>query len=237
MLVSDIITTAMEIIGALSIGQTPSSDDSTLVFNNLNAMLDGWNAERLNLYTSQPFTGNLTNGVQNYTMGPGGGYNRTAPIMIETASVIIPGSTVRRPVSVLNAEQWANLTEKGLTGFLPDKLYCDYLWPISNIAVHPIPNQTIVIELYLRYILAQFVTTGDTVSFPPGYVEALQYNLAVKIAPQFGLAQDPTNLQLAASYKQKMQQYNTLTGFPVPPMQQAALPQQQAGSPPAQAAQ
>jgi hypothetical protein len=97
--------------------------------------------------------------------------------------------------------------------------------------VHPIPNHTIAIQLYLWNLLAQFTALTDTVSFRPGYYEALAYNLALKIAPQFGLAQDQTNVQLAGVYKQRMQDLNKLAGFPVAPMQQA-MPSQPVGGAP-----
>lgn len=223
--VLDVITKAMQIIGALSIGQSPSSDDATLGLNDLNAMLDGWNSERLNLYTVATFTGNLTNAKQSYAMGPAAtDFNTNSPILIQTASVIIPGSTVRRAVTILSATEFANLTEKGLTGFLPDKLYCDYQFPIANLLVHPIPNQTIALELYLWSVLAQFVNLTDAVSLRPAYLEAIQYNLAVKLAPQFGLAQDQTNVQLAGTYKQEMQRLNAMSAFPIPPHEQMIPP-------------
>lgn len=237
--VNDLAIRAMQIIGALSTGQTPNSDDAQLCLTNLNEMLDGWNTERLNLYVPLPFSGSLLNAQQSYAIGPSAADFPTtnSVALIQTAALILPTTTVRTPVAILNSEEWARLTEKGLTGYLPDKLWCDYANPISNILVHPIPNHTISIELYLWTILAQFVALTDTVAFRPGYYEALAYNLALKIAPQFGLAQDQTNVSLAATYKQRMQDLNRLAGFPVSPMQQAAGPQAAAGAPGAPPAQ
>lgn len=227
MTVLDVITRALQIIGTLSVGQIPSADDAAVGLSNLNELLDGWNTELLNLYTTTVFTGNLINTQQSYAMGPSAAdFNTLSPIMIKSAHVIIPATSVRLPVSILSAVEWADLNEKGLTGFRPDKLYCDYAFPIANLNVHPIPNQTIALQIYLWSILAQFAAITDTVSFRPGYQEALQYNLAVKLAPQFGVAQDGTNVQLAGSYKQRMQELNALAGFPVPAQQQAARPQQ-----------
>lgn len=227
MTVLDVITRAMQLIGTLSVGETPSADDAAVGLANLNELLDGWNTELLNLYTTTVFSGNLINAQQSYAMGPSAAdFNTTTPIMIKTAHVIIPTSTARVPVSILSAVEWADLTEKGLTGFLPDKLYCDYAFPIANLNVHPIPNQTIALELYLWSILAQFVAVTDSVSFRPGYLEALQYNLAVKLGPQFGYQPDQVTLGLAGTYKQRMQQLNTMAGFPVPAQQQIVLPQQ-----------
>lgn len=237
--VNDLIIRAMQIIGALSTGQTPSSDDANVCFLNLNEMLDGWNTERLNLYVPLPFSGNLLNAQQSYEIGPAAAdFVTTNPVaLIQTAATIFPATSVRNPVAILNSEEWARLTEKSLTGYLPDKMWCDYANPIANILVHPIPNHTIALELYLWTILAQFTALTDAVTFRPGYYEALAYNLAVKIAPQFGLAQDGTNVQLAGTYKQRMQDLNRLAGFPVSPMQQAAGPQAAGGAPGAPPAQ
>jgi hypothetical protein len=237
--VNDLIVRAMQIIGALSTGQTPSSDDAQVCFTNLNEMLDGWNTERLNLYVPLPFSGNLLNTQQSYAIGPSAADFPTtnSVALIQTAATIFPATSVRTPMAILNSEEWARLSEKGLTGYLPDKMWCDYGNPIANILVHPIPNHTIAIELYLWTILAQFIALTDTVAFRPGYFEAMAYNLALKIAPQFGLAQDGTNVQLAGTYKQRMQDLNKLAGFPVSPMQQAMPSQGQGGAPGAPPAQ
>lgn len=236
MVVNDVIITAMQIIGALSTGQSPSADDQQVVFSNLNALLDGWNTERLNLYVPLPFTGNLVTNQQSYQIGPAAADFPTtnSVALIQTAALIeVTGQTGRSPITILNSEEWSELREKGLTGYFPERLWCDYGYPISNILVHPIPNRAVAIELYLWTILTQFVSVFDTFSFRPGYLEAIQYNLAVKIAPQFGLAQDQTNVQLAVTYKQRIQDLNKLAGFPVPPMQQA-MGSQPPAQPPAQ---
>lgn len=232
--VLDLITFAMQLIGSLQTGEVPSADDAQLGMTALNAMLDGWNTERLNLYTISVFSGNLLNAQQVYAMGPAAAdFNTLSPILIQTASVIIPATTVREKVRLVSSEEWAQLTERGLTGYMPDKLYCDYLFPIANLYVHPIPNHTIALELYLWSILAQFVNLTDAVAFRPGYLEALQYNLALKLAPIYGYQLDPQTAALAGTYKQRMQQLNTLAAFPVPAVAQAAISQQQ-GAPPAQ---
>ena len=238
--VNDLIIRAMQIIGALSTGQTPSSDDANVCFLNLNEMIDGWNTERLNLYVPSSFSGNLVNAQQSYAIGPAAADFPTTNslILIQTAALVtVTGQTIRTPIAILNSEEWARLTEKGLTGYQPDKMWCDYAFPISNMLFHPIPNRAVAIELYIWNILAQFVNLTDTVSFRPGYYEALAYNLALKIAPQFGLAQDQTNVQLATTYKARMQDLNRQAGFPVPPMQQAELSQATPGAPAASAAQ
>lgn len=223
--VNDLIIRAMQIIGALSTGQTPSSDDANVCFLNLNEMLDGWNTERLNLYVPGSFSGNLLNAQQSYEIGPAAADFPTtnSVALIQTAVTIFQATTVTNQMSILNSEQWGLLTESGLTGYLPDKLFCDYAFPISHLLVHPIPNHTIAIQLYTWSIIAQFTALTDAVAFRPGYFEAMAYNLALKIAPQFGLAQDGTNVQLAGTYKQRMQDLNRLAGFPVPPMDQGEL--------------
>ena len=230
--VLDVITMAMQLIGSLQTGEVPSADDAQVGMNSLNAMLDGWNTERLNLYTISVYSGNLGNNQQSYAIGPSAAdFNTLSPVLIQTASVIIPTTTVREPMKLLSSEQWAGLTEKGLTGFMPDKLYCDYMFPIANLNVHPIPNHTIALELYLWSILAQFVNLTDAVNFRPGYLEALQYNLALKLAPIFGYQLDQQTALLASTYKSRMQQLNTLAAFPVPPVAQATIGQQQTPTP------
>ena len=73
----------------------------------------------------------------------------------------------------------------------------------------PIPNAQVNFALYTWTALAQFPDLVSDQDFPPGYLKALRYNLAVDLAPEFGVAQVPqTVLMQAVESKGKIKALN-----------------------------
>lgn len=208
--VLDLITASLNLIGSLGTGETPNADDASVAFFALNQMLDGWNVDRLNLLNPIRLQPNLTASRQSYQIGPAAtDFPTSNPIIqIQSASNIIGGTTARKDISLINSVQFAAIGELGITGVFPDKLYCDYSFPISTMYFHPIPSTSNQIDLFVWQILAAFTSYTQIVNLRPGYEEALEYNLGVKLFPKFGLTPDQITLQLAAQYKQNMRSLN-----------------------------
>jgi len=173
-------------------------------------MLDAWNTDRLNIFTVGQGTYALTGAVQKYAIGPTAGapFNVNRPVLIQSAAIVVPGTTIRERMDIYTSARWAAIKELGLTGVLPDKLYCDYAAPNANLYVHPIPSGTPTIEIYSWSALAAFVTLQDLIAFPPGYIEAIIYNLAIKLAPEYGQQADQLVIVTAQSSKQAMRDLN-----------------------------
>ncbi len=115
---------------------------------------------------------------------------------------------VRRVLNVLTAKQWATIREKGLAGALPTDVYLDGEFPNSGIHLSPKPSATPDIELYYWAELTQFVDLANTVDFPPGYYDALKYNLALQIAKNYNRIPKPTLIAKAQQRKQAIQELN-----------------------------
>jgi hypothetical protein len=60
------------------------------------------------------------------------------------------------------------------------------------------------VALYPWQPLAQFADLTTTVSFPPGYAEALRFNLAVRLAPEYGRPTPPEVAAIARTSKAKI---------------------------------
>ena len=71
----DIITSAMQNIGAIALGETPSAEEAIDGLSTLNSLVDQWNNEGMMLYTS-------SNNVFNFVAGKGF-------ILLETAAILI----------------------------------------------------------------------------------------------------------------------------------------------------
>lgn len=205
----DLFTDAATEIGTLGVGEVLDSDSAFLIMREFNRMVAEWSLYREDLFTVGSSIYNLTANKQTYTIGPGAtDFNTSRPILIQTAAAIINGTTARFPMDLYSSQQFAALREKGLTGVFPDVLYCDYGNPIATLNVHPIPSSPIQIEIYAWQVLQQIVGLTDILNFPPGYENALKYNLAVKICSSFGMPLNPMTVQQAAFGKAAIQKIN-----------------------------
>lgn len=211
MTVLDLVSSSLRLIGTLAQGQNPNADEAEACRVKLNNLLERWSLERLNLFNIGFTPYALTPNKQTYTVGVGASdFNSARPVKIQTASIIMPGTSVRIAMDLMTSAQWAALREKASTGLVPTGLYCDYDFPIAKFNVAPVPTNSISMELYSWSALPVFLTLQDVINLPQGYADALDYNLAVKIAPEFGMALDPVVVAAAADGKAAIQRFNAL---------------------------
>lgn len=205
----DIITGALIDIGELGQGEIPSDDDLAYGLVRLNGLVQTWSVERLSLFCvfTQIFA--LIANQQDYTFGPSAADFTSIgrPVLIQTAA-IIPLATLRFPMNILTAKQWAMIPEKGLVGVLPTDLYDDAQYPNRGIHVAPIPSGATQLELYYWAALTQFATLDQELEMPPGYLDALKYTLMLHLSPAYNKPIDPAILALAQSKKAAIQTIN-----------------------------
>ena len=113
------------------------------------------------------------------------------PVRIEAAEIVLStgGSTVYLPMVILTAAQWADTRLRSFPTTFPTKLYPDYAYPNCNLYMWGTPTQVNGIELWTWQQAKQFLTSSDTIAVPPGYLEAMVNNLAVRMGEQFGTTQ------------------------------------------------
>lgn len=187
-LVSELITEAYEHLGVITPGETISSDQQAYGFLLLKQMYSVWSAEQVMAYLiyHQDFT--LTAGTDKYTVGTGGTLVATArPVRItswQSSSGNISTSGLVVGFDELRAKA-QNAT--GKRSVLAEMVAADFNYPSINIEVFPVPDTspgTLGLDYYSPLI--EFAAVGtDIASLPDGFHQALAYNLAVALAPQF----------------------------------------------------
>lgn len=206
-----IIASAMRVIGSLASGETPNASESSDALGILNRMLDAWSADRLMVFTITIQQFPLTSGVQTYTLGTGGMFNTPRPARLERANIVSlsnPSQPLELPLEMLTDDQWAEIPVKNIQSALPQKLYNDGAYPLMNLSFWCVPNEAVNVSLYMWTQLTQFADLVTDYTFPPGYFEAIIYNLAVRMAPEFGRQMQPDVIGLAVAALSRIKTIN-----------------------------
>lgn len=186
----DLITDALSEIGAVGEGDQISPFSQSLGLSRLNAMVDRWATNRLTIYHTVITDKALTSGTQSYTIGTGGTINVARPSWIPYAGLVLTATTpnVESPLHIASEQDWSNQGIKTLGNSYPSMLYYDHDFAsgLGLISLWPKPTVSMSLRLYLPTALAQFADLSATnYSFPPGYYEALMYNLALRLWTPF----------------------------------------------------
>lgn len=210
MTVRDLIRRSLRLIGAIAVGEDPAADEAQDALSSLRGMLGSWSTDRLNLYyvTREEFT--LSGSMPYRTIGPGGTFNTARPTRIREASYITDG--IETPIKILNTQRWSDVDLKGLQSDYPQALYYEPQYPLGRVYLYPNPVSAIKLVLYSDKPL-DFVTLNDPVELPPGYEEAIVYNLAIRLAPEYGRAIPGEVVSVASESKAAIQRLNNQPAY------------------------
>lgn len=209
--VDGIIRSALSKVLVNNAQDTVSAADTQLAFDALGVLIDALGIERLACYALTTTTHALTGGTGSYTIGTGGAFNVDRPARIQNAFVrVASGSNnVDYTVEIIPQSQWDSIRVKDIAG-IPRKLFYDSQYPLGIINLYPAPllsSYTLYLNSYLP--IANYTSTTDAIDLPPDYARMLIYNLAVEIAPDFGVNPDPMVMKIANESKRTLKRINT----------------------------
>jgi len=187
----DIVNAAGQEIGALSGGESFSSDDQAWVLQKLQRLIDRYNAREPMVYNVNftVFTLNPpADPLDPTTIGPSGDFDvNQRPVSIESIGLILDSGTpgVELPLNRRDDQWWANNRIKGLTSTLPTDYYYSPDWPLGRIYFWPVPTASHQVRLQSRLVLAETTAYDQDFSMPPAYWDLIVYELAISLAPSF----------------------------------------------------
>lgn len=187
----DLIKRSMRLMRTLAPDQNPTTQEAADGLGVLQSMLDSWNTERLMIYQVQQTTHSWTAGNASRTIGSGGDFNTTRPTKIaEEGNYVRDGSTsIDYPLTWLgDRDSYDRILLKSNTSSYPEWLFADMGYPLITLYVWPVPTQTLTLHLNSWKPLQNFTSLTTDMSLPPGYQRAIEYNLAIEFAPEFGSA-------------------------------------------------
>lgn len=206
-----IIYPALKKIGVLAEGETPSATMENDALSALNGMIDSFSTEELFIFSILRELFTLNQGQQTYQMGSGApDFNTVRPQRIMNAQIQLIGSNpvAEMPMTILNQAEYAAIIVKTITSTVPLYLYNDDAYPYANINFWPVPQATLTVVLNSWKPVSDFALITSAVSFPPGYLECLIYNLAIRLAPDYGATLRDDVIALAVASKENIKRMN-----------------------------
>lgn len=182
--VQTVINRSLRIIGVLASGETPTANETSDALTALNAMLDSWRNDKLMVYAQQDITVPLVASQASYTMGASGAnVTTTAPVRPESAYVRKSG--VDYALEEIDDAKYQAISQKTSESDIPEYFFFNHSYPNATIYLYPVPNE--VNNLYLRVWTpyAAFSAATDTFTMPQGYEDAIVYNLAMNLWPEY----------------------------------------------------
>lgn len=200
-----IVNRSLRLIEKLSAGNSPDTDDSGDVLVACNAMLDSWRNEDLMCYALREESLTLANADASYTIGSSGDLNTTRPMDIEAAWIV--DDDISHPVRIITDDEYAAIADKTTSGDWPTVANYKASYPLGTLTVWPVPNGTRTMKL-LTKVPFSALALADTLAVPPGWEDAIASNLALRIAPEFGVAPSQDVRDMARETKGNIKRQN-----------------------------
>ena len=195
MVTADLIRATLRLIGAVSSSETPNADESSDALEALNLMLGSWGASRFLSASTGKVTKTMT-GASSYTIGVGGDINTTRPTAIYNAYWSTGG--LDYPLTFLDYSDYQDIGIKNI-GSIPEYIVLKPDNPLSTIFLFPVPaNGTLTLD---NVRPATELTLADDLPYPPEWIRALKFNLAIELSPEFGFTVSPELVALAQESK------------------------------------
>jgi len=200
MIVSTLIKSAMRKAGVLSSGESPETTREAEALESLQIMLRSWASKRILVFASIKESFSLIATQSLYTWGIGGNITTTRPHQILGVFVRDSGGT-DYSVEIISEGKYRDISSKTTAG-RPEYLFYHPLYPLGAIYLYPTPQdaETMHLESLKPFTeTSSFSAVSDTLAFPPNYEEVLVYNLAVRIAPEYGVRMSAEAIAIAGN--------------------------------------
>lgn len=203
-----LITRSMRIGRVIGKGESLDDDEAADGLTAVNAMLDIWKIERLNVYQIVQGSYTWPATTTSRTIGSGGNFAATRPDRIESAFVVDSHSQWY-PLEVLrDRSQYDSIPIKTTQSTLPQYLFMDPAFPLGVVYLFPVPSAQLTLKLNTWQALQAFAALTTDLSLPPGYEDAIVFNLTVRFGLEFGKKIDDDVKALAVSTKAAIKNLN-----------------------------
>lgn len=205
---SSLIEDARRKLGVHADEEPLEAHELTTGLRTLNRMLKEWQADGVSISYITEGSLSLVAADKDYTFGSGGDFT-TVPFEIESIRYR-NSSGIDRPLFELSHDEYYELPNKTSSGE-PNQWYYDrqrnggtlYVWPVPSLSSG-------TLQFTYRRIVNDMDDTTNDLDLPQEWLDAVVYNLARKMMPEYGGAGTPEG-QLVIS--EAMRCYDMVKGF------------------------
>jgi hypothetical protein len=203
------INRSLRLLGVLAEGETPGASVSQDAMMALNQMIDSWNTERLSVFCTQDQIYTWPAGEISRTLGPTGDFVGLRPILMDDATYYRdPGTNVSFGIKFINQQQYNGIAVKTVTSTYPQVCWVNMGFPDITLTVYPRPTRDLEWHFVSVQELDRPADLSTTMYYPPGYLRAFTYNLAMEFAPEFGVEPSPQVQRIAMTSKRNLKRIN-----------------------------
>ena len=216
----DLVKAAMRLIQVSSVDTDITAAELDDGVQSLNRMLDQWGVEELMLYQVKREAFELIENQNPYTIGLGGIWNTIRPIRIVDAYLTLNNGNipVDYPMQVLNYDDYNAIRLKTLSTNFPGYIYYQPSFPVGEVYIYPLfaPNDPstqgpALITLTSWTPLPLITDPTCYIELPPGYWEAIVFNLAIRMAEEYQFEIRPTTVAIAQNALRIIKRMNQRT--------------------------
>lgn len=203
------INRALRLLGVLAEGETPSAATSQDALMAMNQMIDSWNTERLSVFCTQDQVFNWPVGEISRTLGPTGDFVGNRPVYFDDATYYRdPSTNVSFGIKFINQQQYDGIAVKTVTSTYPQVIFVNMTFPDVEMFIYPRPTRLLEWHFISVQELDKPADLSTVLYYPPGYLRAFTYNLAMEIAPEFGIEPSPQVQRIAMTSKRDLKRVN-----------------------------
>jgi hypothetical protein len=207
MVVRELIAEALSDLEVYGAGETPSAEDQVKALSKLNAWLDQLGAERraMAAVTRTPFS--ITSGTADYSI-PG------SPTWIDRVAYLDSSAQEIALLGPLSDEEWQDVALKTQTG-TPVASYYAGTVADGSLTLWPVPESNLDGLYYVPTPVAEFASVEDPVTIRRGYRRFFTTQLALEIAPAFGVMPSPLLIEAARESSLVVRSSNRSRNYPI----------------------
>ena len=204
----DQINRSLRLLGILAEGETPSASMSQDALMAMQQMIDSWNTERLSVFCTEDQVFTWPASFISRTLGPTGDFVGNRPILLDDATYFKAPSGVSYGIKMINQQQYNGIAVKTVTSTFPQVMWVNMTFPDIEIYLYPRPTQNLEFHFVSVQELDRPVNLSTVLHYPPGYLRAFTYNLAMEFAPEFGVEPSPQVQRIAMTSKRDLKRIN-----------------------------
>lgn len=179
----DLIKGALEILGVIDPVEEVDGDEITGLFARLNRMMAAWSTRGSLIYIDTLVSHVLTGGDGDYTIGTGADIDTPLPTAIKAAYV--RDGDLDYKLHIIDEVDYSTIADKTVQTAYPAYLFLRGGYPTATVQLRPIPDGAYTLFMEVTQPLSSFSGLSQTISLPPGYEEAIEYNFALRVAPLY----------------------------------------------------